>query len=129
MIPAVEILDWPDYPFRGMKEESSYGSNVMEKADWFDLIDDLASKKFNRVCISLYGCWVVQYDGKLIQWMNEQRKEIKDPENPLATVLSNRAVVRDRLSYYTYCYYIPHHEQRKLDAAVNSDLLFRQNRI
>ena len=68
-IPALDILDWPDYPFRGYKEESRYGSNVMEKADWLDMIDDLAAKKFNRVCISLYGCWVVQYDGKVAEYL------------------------------------------------------------
>ena len=68
-IPAVEILDWPDYPFRGLKEESRYGSNVMEKQDWFAMIDDLAGKKFNRVCISLYGCWTVQYDGRVAEYL------------------------------------------------------------
>ena len=44
---------------------------------------------------------------QLIQWMNEQRKEVRDPENPLATIISTRQMVRGRLSYYTYCYYKP----------------------
>lgn len=81
-IPAVEVLDWPDYPFRGMKEESRYGSNVMEKQDWFDMIDDLASKKFNRVCISLYGCWVVQYDGKVAEYLYTPLKDYPQLKTP-----------------------------------------------
>ncbi len=81
-LSAVEVLDWPDYPFRGMKEESRYGSNVMEKQDWFDLIDDLASKKFNRVCISLYGCWVVQYDGKVAEYLYTPLKDYPQLKTP-----------------------------------------------
>ena len=81
-LPAVEVLDWPDYPFRGMKEESRYGSNVMEKQDWFNMIDDLASKKFNRVCISLYGCWVVQYDGVVAEYLYTPIKDYPQLKTP-----------------------------------------------
>ena len=81
-IPAVEVLDWPDYPFRGFQEECRYGSNVMEKADWFDLIDDLSSKKFNRVSISLYGCWVVQYDGKVAEYLYTPIKDYPQLKTP-----------------------------------------------
>ena len=65
IIPAVEILDWPDNHFRCYKEECRYGSNLMEKADWFEMIDDLASKKMNYLSLGLYCCWKVQYDGRV----------------------------------------------------------------
>lgn len=67
--PAMQILDWPDSPFRGYKEECRYGSNVMEKEDWFKLIDDMAAKRINRLSVALYGCWVVQWDGKVAEYL------------------------------------------------------------
>lgn len=68
-LPAVEVLDWPDNPFRAYKEECRYGSNMMEKADWFAMIDDLTSKKLNNLSLALYGCWVMQYDGKIAEYL------------------------------------------------------------
>lgn len=68
-LPAVEILDWPDNPFRAYKEECRYGSNMMEKEDWFALIDDLSSKKINNLSLALYGCWVMQYDGRIAEYL------------------------------------------------------------
>ena len=68
-IPAVKILDWPDNPFRAYKEECRYGSNMMEKEDWFALIDDLSSKKINNLSLALYGCWVMQYDGRVAEYL------------------------------------------------------------
>lgn len=68
-LPALEILDWPDNAFRAYKEECRYGSNMMEKADWFAMIDDLASKKINNLSLALYGCWVIQYDGRVAEYL------------------------------------------------------------
>ena len=68
-IPAVEILDWPDNPFRAYKEECRYGSNMMEKADWFAMIDDLTAKKLNNLSLAIYGCWVMQYDGRVAEYL------------------------------------------------------------
>jgi len=82
-IPAVEILDWPDSIFRAYKEECRYGSNVMEKKDWMEMIDDLTSKKLNRLCVALYGCWVVQYDGRVAEFLYlplKSHPEIKTPQ-------------------------------------------------
>ena len=82
-IPAVEILDWPDNPFRGYKEECRYGSNMMEKEDWLALIDDMAAKKINRLNIALYGCWVVQYDGRVAEYLYlplKSHPELKTPQ-------------------------------------------------
>ena len=81
-IPAAEILDYPDNPFRGYKEECRYGSNVMEKEDWLALIDDLADKKFNRLNVALYGCWVVQYDGKVAEYLYLPLKKYPQLKTP-----------------------------------------------
>ena len=82
-VPAVEVLDWPNRPFRAYKEECRYGSNVMEKSDWLEMIDDLASKKINKLCIALYGCWVVQYDGRVAEYLYlplKSHPEINTPQ-------------------------------------------------
>ena len=69
VLPALQVLDWPDNPFRAYKEECRYGSNMMEKEDWFAMIDDLSSKKINNLSLALYGCWVMQYDGKVAEYL------------------------------------------------------------
>lgn len=81
-IPAVEIFDYPDNPFRGYKEECRYGSNVMEKEDWLAMIDDLAAKKFNRLNVALYGCWVVQYDGRIAEYLYLPLKKYPQLQTP-----------------------------------------------
>lgn len=68
-LPALEILDWPENSYRGLFIESRYGSNIMEKDEWFAMIDDLASKKLNVANICLYGCWSIQYDDRVSEYM------------------------------------------------------------
>ena len=82
-LPAVEILDWPDNAYRAYKEECRYGSNVMEKADWLQLIDDVAAKKLNRLSLGIYGCWVVQYDGKLAEYLYMPIKAYPQLKTPM----------------------------------------------
>lgn len=82
-LPALEILDWPDNPFRAYKEECRYGSNMMEKADWFAMIDDLSSKKLNNLCIALYGCWVMQYDGRIAEYLYLPLKGYPQLQTPM----------------------------------------------
>ena len=65
-IAPVEVVDWPDYSMRAFFEESRYSTNVMEREDWFKLVDDIAYKKYSQLCVSLYGCWSVQYDGRQV---------------------------------------------------------------
>ena len=81
-LPAVEILDWPDFPMRGIKEECRYGSNMMEKQDWLTMIDDLAFKKMNRLSIGIYGCWGIQYDGKVAQYLYLPLKDYPQLQTP-----------------------------------------------
>ena len=68
-IPCCEITDWPDFYWRGHKVESRLFSDLMEKQDWFELIDDLAMQKMNHLEIAAYGCWVVQYDGRVSEYL------------------------------------------------------------
>jgi len=82
-VPAVEVLDWPHRPFRAYKQECRYGSNMMEKEDWLEMIDDLAGKKINHICVGLYGCWTVQYDGRVAEYLYlplKSHPEIQSPQ-------------------------------------------------
>lgn len=69
IVPRMELLDWPDLETRGHFMESRYGTNLMTRADWTDLIDHLASLKMNQLVISIYGCWSVQYDGRVSEYL------------------------------------------------------------
>lgn len=66
-LPAMEIIDWPKNPIRGFKEECRYGSNLMTEEEWMEMLEDMASKKMNTLGLALYGCWTIQYDGKVSQ--------------------------------------------------------------
>lgn len=68
-LPCCRVLDWPDMPFRCHKVECRFGTNVMEKQDWMDLIDELAMQKISHIQINVYGCWCVQYDGKVSEYL------------------------------------------------------------
>ncbi len=68
VLPALQVLDWPDNPMRGLTIESRYGSNLMEKKDWFAMVDSLADRKLNTLRITLYGCWQIQYDGRISEY-------------------------------------------------------------
>ncbi len=82
-LPAMEILDWPDNPFRAYKEECRYGSNMMGKEDWFAMIDDLTSKKLNNLSLALYGCWVMQYDGRVAEYLYLPLKDYPQLKTPM----------------------------------------------
>jgi len=69
-IPAAKILDWPMLRTRGVFVEDKWGPDLMELEDWQDVIDYLAERKMNNLGIGLYGCWCVQYDGTITEWIN-----------------------------------------------------------
>jgi len=69
-IPAAKIVDWPMLRTRGVFIEDKWGPDLMELEDWKDLIDYLAERKLNNLGIGLYGCWCVQYDGTITEWLN-----------------------------------------------------------
>ena len=68
-LPKFRVFDWPDLRYRGLLVESRYGSNVMEKKDWFEEIDELAEKKCNFMQMTVYCCWSMQYDGEVCEYL------------------------------------------------------------
>lgn len=68
-VPAVKIVDWPDMKTRGHFMECRFGSNTMTLDDWKDVVDHMASMKMNQLVVAVYGCWCVQYDGRVSEYM------------------------------------------------------------
>ena len=83
-LPALEVLDWPDSKYRGLLIESRYGSNMMEREDWLAMLDDLASKKMNAAQICLYGCWSVQFGGKVSEYLYIPLRNHPELSTPMA---------------------------------------------
>ncbi|NLO07291.1 MAG: family 20 glycosylhydrolase [candidate division WS1 bacterium] len=69
-IPPAKIVDWPMLRTRGVFVEDKWGPDLMELDDWKDVVDYLAERKLNNLGIGLYGCWCVQYDGTITEWIN-----------------------------------------------------------
>ena len=68
-IPTMRLLDYPDLRTRGHFIETRYGSNLMTLDDWKAVVDDMVSMKHNQLTVSLYGCWCVQYDGIVSEYV------------------------------------------------------------
>ena len=81
-VPCAIVLDWPDTSYRTHKIECRYGSDMMEKEDWMAAIDNLARQKINRVNIAGYGCWVVQYDGRVSEYLYIPIEKYPDLKTP-----------------------------------------------
>ncbi len=81
-LPCFEIMDWPDMKTRGHFMESRYGSNLMTLEDWKAVVDDMALMKMNQLVVSVYGCWCVQYDNRVSEYLYipvEQYPKLKTP--------------------------------------------------
>ncbi len=68
-LPMVSIEDYPDFADRSQFAECRYGSDFMTKEQWFDMLSYFSEMKYNKVVIGLYGCWPVQYDGELQEYL------------------------------------------------------------
>ena len=68
-IPCCIIRDFPDFARRGMFMECRFGTDLMTLEDWEKLIDRMEEMRMNRLCIALYGCWSVQYDHRISQFL------------------------------------------------------------
>lgn len=68
-LPAMEILDRPDLRTRGHMVECRFGSNLMTLADWKKVVDDMAAVKMNQMVVAVYGCWNVQYDNRVSEYL------------------------------------------------------------
>lgn len=69
ILPKLTVKDWPDYRYRGLYVESKWGPDLMSLDDWKELIDFMASLKLNLLCIGVYGCWVIQYDNQITEFL------------------------------------------------------------
>lgn len=68
-IDEVEISDYPDYRYRGLYIESKWGPDLMTLQDWKDAIDYASDLKMNFIGVGIYGCWELQYDDKLTEFL------------------------------------------------------------
>lgn len=82
-LPCMEIFDWPDLKTRGHFMESRYGSNLMTVDDWKYLVDYMSNMKMNQLVISVYGCWCVQYDGRVSEYLYVPIKKYPKLKTPV----------------------------------------------
>jgi len=68
-LPAVAITDWPSMAYRGAFMEDKWGTDLMTLEDWKGVVDYLAARKMNVMGVGLYGCWCVQYDGEVTEFL------------------------------------------------------------
>ena len=68
-VPEMKMVDYPDLKTRGHFLETRYGSNLMTLEDWKEVVDNAASMKHNQIVVSLYGCWQIQYDGVITEYV------------------------------------------------------------
>lgn len=68
-LPKLIVKDWPDYRYRGLYVESKWGPDLMSLDDWKELIDFMASLKLNFLDIGVYGCWVIQYENQITEFL------------------------------------------------------------
>lgn len=84
-LPCMTITDWPDFKTRGHFMESRYGSNLMTLEDWEHVVDHMAEMKMNQLVVSVYGCWCVQYDGRVSEYMYVPIKKYPKLKTPVVT--------------------------------------------
>ncbi len=78
VVPKMTIIDFPDLKTRGHFLECRFGSNLMTLDDWKAVVDDMADMKLNQLVVALYGCWSIQYDDVVSEYIY-----IKVPNYPL----------------------------------------------
>jgi hypothetical protein len=84
-LPSMKIVDWPDLKTRGHFMESRYGSNLMTLDDWKHVVDHMAGMKMNQLVVSVYGCWCVQYDGRVSEYLYVPIKKYPKLKTPVVT--------------------------------------------
>lgn len=85
IFPRMILTDYPDLKTRGHFMESRYGSNLMNLCDWKHVVDNMAQMKMNQLVISVYGCWCVQYDGRVSEYLYIPVKTYPKLETPVVT--------------------------------------------
>ena len=80
--PKVKIRDFPDYRYRGLYIEDKWGPDLMTLDDWKKLIDFMAKIKLNFLGVGVYGCWCIQYDNKITEFLMLPLKNYPDLATP-----------------------------------------------
>ena len=65
----VKIRDFPDYRYRGLYIEDKWGSDLMTLDDWKHLVDFMSEIKLNFLGVGVYGCWCIQHDNKITEFL------------------------------------------------------------
>ncbi len=68
-LPAMELLDYPSLKTRGHFMETRYGTDLMELEDWQEVVDFMEAHKENQLTVSVYGCWQVQFDNRVSEYV------------------------------------------------------------
>jgi len=59
----------PVFAHRGLFIENKWGPDLMALADWQDIVDWMADHGMNTLTIGLYGCWTVQYNNQISEFL------------------------------------------------------------
>ena len=68
-VPCLHIEDTPDFGHRGLFVEDKWGMDLMSLDDWKACIDELSRLKMNVLGVGAYGCWCVQYEGQVTEFL------------------------------------------------------------
>ncbi len=100
-LPKVTIVDWPDFADRSLFMECRYGADFMTRDDWYRAVDYLSEMKYNRLTIGVYGCWGVQYDTMLSEYLFipfKKYKELQTPRNiKYYSVLKRKWIYKEKV--------------------------------
>lgn len=68
-LPAFDLLDYPELQKRGHFVETRFGTDLMELEDWKQVVDSMVDVKENQLTVSVYGCWNMQYDKRISEYV------------------------------------------------------------
>ncbi len=81
-LPLLSIQDWPHMRYRGLYVECKWGPDLMTLEDWKSAVDACAALKLNVMGVGVYGCWVVQYDGQVTEFLMLPLPQITEAASP-----------------------------------------------
>ncbi len=83
VVPCCEIVDYPAYPDRGYFLETRWGSEFLTKEEYFEIIDYCVDLKINQLTVGLYGCWNLQYDYRIAEYLYVPLKNHPELKTPM----------------------------------------------
>ncbi len=82
-IPEFSLVDYPDFKKRGHFIETRFGTDLMELDDWKRVVDSMVEVKENQLTVSVYGCWNMQYDNRISEYVFLPFKNYEDLKTPV----------------------------------------------